>query len=88
MDAHSLYFETLGELGLVGGLLLGLFIFAVAAGTVAAARARPDDLVLPAAAAAMAAFAVHAGVDWDWELPAVTLPALLLAAAAVTRESP
>jgi hypothetical protein len=36
----------------------------------------------------MAAFAVHAGVDWDWELPAVTLPVLLLAAAAVTRPEP
>jgi hypothetical protein len=87
-DAHSLYFETLGELGLVGGLLLAGFIFAVAAGTVSAARARPDDPVLPAAAAVMAAFAVHAGVDWDWELPAVTLPVLLLAAAAITRPEP
>jgi hypothetical protein len=87
-DAHSLYFETLAELGLVGGLLLACFIAAVAAGAVAAARARPDDPVLPAAIAVLAAFAVHAGVDWDWELPAVTLPALLLAAAAITRPEP
>ena len=30
--------------------------------------------------AALAAFALHAGLDWDWELPALTLVAVLLAA--------
>lgn len=84
-DAHSLYFETLGELGLVGGLLLAVMIAATALGVVAAARGAPRDPVLPAAAAVLAAFAVHAGVDWDWEQPAVTLPVLLLAAAALVR---
>ncbi len=37
----------------------------------------------PAAAgsvAALAAFALHAGIDWDWEMPALTLVALALAA--------
>ena len=34
-------------------------------------------------AAGLAAWACHAGLDWDWEMPAVTLPALLLAAAAI-----
>jgi O-antigen ligase len=87
-DAHSIYFETLGELGLVGGLLLGAFIVALVAGTAAAARAAPDDVVLPAAAGVVAAFLVHVGVDWDWELPAVTLPALIMAAAAITRPEP
>ena len=60
-DAHSLYLETAAELGLVGlAALLALFGGVV----VAARRART-----PAAAAALAAWAVHAGVDWDWELP-------------------
>jgi hypothetical protein len=36
-----------------------------------------------APAAGLAVFALHAGVDWDWQLPAVTLAALALAAAAV-----
>jgi hypothetical protein len=44
--------------------------------------------VYPAAAtgpaAVLAAFAIHAGLDWDWEMPAVTLLALLVAAAAIT----
>ena len=84
-DAHSLYFETLAELGIVGGLLLAAFLVALVGGIAAAARAAPRDPVLPAAAAVLAAFLVHAGVDWDWELPGVTLPVLLLAAAALAQ---
>jgi hypothetical protein len=71
-DAHSLYLETLGELGpvglalLVGGLLVPL---------VGAVRARRRSLVA-AAFAAYVAYLVHAGVDWDWEMTAVTITAL------------
>lgn len=82
-NAHSIYFETLAELGIVGGLLLAALWGAVATGLLRAVRAAPRDPVLPAAAAVLAAFALHVAVDWDWELPAVTLPALLLAAAAL-----
>ncbi|MGG7380484.1 hypothetical protein ACQ7B2_17590, partial [Escherichia coli] len=35
------------------------------------------------AVAALSAFAVHAGLDWDWEMPAVSLVALLLAGALI-----
>ena len=35
--------------------------------------------------AALAAFALHAGVDWDWELPALTLVALVLAGLVLAR---
>ncbi|MEA2443750.1 MAG: hypothetical protein QOJ12_1042 [Thermoleophilales bacterium] len=87
-DAHSLYFETLAELGIVGGLLVVAFIASLAAGIATALRAAPRDPVLPAAAAVVAACIVHAGVDWDWELPGVTLPVLLLAAAALARPEP
>ena len=69
-DAHSLYLETLAELGLVGLALLAL---ALAPPLVAALR-RP---VVPAAAGAYVAFCLHAGLDWDWELPAVTVTGLL-----------
>jgi hypothetical protein len=30
-------------------------------------------------AAALAAWAFHAGLDWDWEMPALTLVAIVLA---------
>jgi hypothetical protein len=82
-NAHSIYFETLAELGIVGGLLLVTLWGAVATALLRGIRAAPRDPVLPAAAAVLAAFALHVAVDWDWELPAVTLPALLLAAAAL-----
>ena len=84
-DAHSLYIETLAELGLVGFLLLAAFVGTVAAGLRRRWRANPDDPLLAPAAAVLGAFAVHAGLDWDWEMPSVTLVALLLAAAAVQR---
>ena len=86
-DAHSLYFETLSELGPVG---LAFLLLALGAPIVAAVAARGNPLV-PAPFAAYAAYLVHAGIDWDWELPALTVLALLCAAAmlaAARREEP
>jgi hypothetical protein len=76
-DAHSLTLETAAELGLVGLA----FLFALLGGTaVAAARALRRQRALAAGAvAALAAWAVHAQIDWLWEMPASALPALLLA---------
>jgi hypothetical protein len=80
-DAHSLYLETLAELGIVGAALMLAFLLAAGAGI---ARGLRDDgeAVAPAAAACLAAFLVHVGLDWTWEFPAVTLVALVLAAGA------
>ena len=72
-DAHGLYIETLAELGPVG---LTLLVAVLLAPLASLARARLHPLA-PAAAGAYLAFLVHAGVDWDWELPAVTLAGLL-----------
>jgi tetratricopeptide (TPR) repeat protein len=82
-DAHNLYLETLSELGVPGLLLL---VGALGLPLVCIGRRRE----LFAAAGAYAAFLAHAAVDWDWEIPAVTLAALLcgaalLAAPAVSR---
>lgn len=76
-DAHNLYLETLAELGPVGLLLLAI---AIGVSFAAALLARARRLV-PAAAGAFAVFVVHAAVDWDWELPAVTFAALACAVA-------
>ena len=84
-DAHSIYLETLAELGIVGGLLLAALYASVLTGLARSARAAPGDPVLAAAAAVLAAFAIHSGVDWDWEMPAAALPALIMAAVAVQR---
>jgi O-antigen ligase len=85
-DAHSLYLETAAELGVVGLFLLGLLAAGVAASAAAAAR-RERDLVT-GAVAGVSLFAVHAAIDWDWELPAVTLPVLVLAGVLLCRAGP
>jgi O-antigen ligase len=85
-DAHSLYLETLSELGLVGLLLLGVLIGGIAAAAVASVR-RERELVA-GAVAGLSLFAVHAAIDWDWELPAVALPALVLAGVVLCRVAP
>ena len=76
-DAHSLYMETLAELGPLG---LALLVVALLLPVVAAVRARYRRLVAPAFGAYVA-FLVHAGVDWDWEMTAVTSAGLLCGAA-------
>ena len=64
----------------VGPIGLALLVAALAAPLLALRRARKEPLV-PAAAAAYVAYLVHAAGDWDWQLPAVTLAALLCGAA-------
>jgi hypothetical protein len=71
-DAHSLYVEVLGELGLVGLVLILVALGALIGGLAWTARgSRREPLALLFAAGL--AWAVHAGIDWDWELPAVGL---------------
>jgi hypothetical protein len=82
-DAHSLYIETAAELGIVGvALLLGFL-----GGVIACLRrllARPSGRALAIGwTAASACWLVHAGVDWDWEMPAVSLLFLAIAGAAI-----
>ena len=75
-DAHNLYLELLAELGPAGlALLLGTFALPF----LAIGRARHTAWG-PAAGAALGTVLLHAGLDWDWEIPAVILPALGCAA--------
>ena len=78
-DAHNLYLETLGELGVVGLVLLLVALLTPLLGFTRAAR-------VPAGRAALAAYIVllaHAILDWDWELPAVTLCTIFLGVALI-----
>jgi O-antigen ligase len=72
LDAHSLYLETLAELGPVG---LGLLAALLALPAAAAVIARKHPLAAPAFGGYVA-YLVHAAQDWDWELPALTLAGL------------
>ena len=71
-DAHSVYLQTAAETGIFGALLVTATLV-LPLSRVRRARHRP---LWPYLAAAYFAYLVHAGVDWDWQMPAVTLPAL------------
>ena len=81
-DGHSLYLETLAELGVIGLVLLAVSLVAVLGGL--AVRARGPDRPLYAVVLFVGfAWALHAGIDWDWEMPVVTLPFWALGGAAL-----
>ena len=84
LDAHSLYLETLAELGPLG---LALLLTALGLPVAAAVRARGDSLTA-AALGPYAAYLAHAAQDWDWEMPAVTVAAVVCAASLLVSRRP
>src|SRR5262249_14728457 len=80
-DAHSLYLETLGELGIVGFALIVAFLgWVLVVGAMRyldAARSRRTQLA--ATLAGCAAFCVGASFDWLWEIAVIPIAFLLLA---------
>ncbi len=76
-DAHSLELQTLAELGLIGGALLLAFLGGVALAARDAHRGAPALAAGPIAA--FIVYVAHSPLDWDWQLPAVTVIALVLA---------
>jgi O-antigen ligase len=85
-DTHSLYLQTLAELGMVGILLLGGFLVLVlASGARTTLRADARDRPVRAAAlAGVVAFMVSAALDWVWQLPVLPVAAMLLMVILVT----
>ena len=71
-DAHNLYLETLAELGPIGLVLL-LLVLVTPFRTVPRVWRDPSA---PVAVGVLTAFIIHAAVDWDWEIPLLTLIAL------------
>jgi hypothetical protein len=72
LDAHSLYLETLDELGVVGLVLLLIPILAILIRAASRIRGRARPLYA-AVFAVLLGWAIHAGVDWDWEMPVVSV---------------
>lgn len=85
VNAHSLFFETLAETGLLGAALL----LAMGAGLTGILqrwrRSQADRGLLAAVLGASVAFVVAAGVDWVWQIPAVSVVFLLLVAVGAAR---
>jgi O-antigen ligase len=80
-DAHSLYVETLAELGIVGLVALVVALAALLAGVLTGLRRRAR---IPAVGAAvvLGMWLLDASIEWIWEMPAITVPVLAIAAAA------
>jgi hypothetical protein len=87
VDGHSLYLEVMGELGIVGLLLLVAGLVVLLGGFAARARG-PGRGPAAALLACGIAWALHAGLDWDWEMPALTLVAIALAGLLLCRAGP
>lgn len=82
LNAHNLYLESLAELGPLG---LTLLVAALAIPLVVVVRRRSP--LAAVAAGAYTTFLAHAAVDWDWQMPAVTITGLLCGVCALRAAS-
>jgi uncharacterized membrane protein YqhA len=73
VNAHSLYMQAMAELGIPGVALLAILVGGVLGGLAVRARGARRSLYGALLAAGLV-WALHAGVDWDWEMPVITLP--------------
>jgi hypothetical protein len=83
LNAHNLYLETLAELGPLG---LALLVAALATPLFVAVRRRSP--LAAVAAGGYVTFLAHAAVDWDWQMPAVTIAGFLCGICALRAASP
>jgi hypothetical protein len=86
VDTHSLYLQTLGELGIVGLLVLAAFVLTALGGglarTLGAGGSRRSQLA--AALAGATVLWTTSIFDWMWKIPVVPIATLLLIAVLVT----
>lgn len=86
LNAHSLWIETLAELGIVGlALLAGFFLWTTVGGAVRALTSEPDTRALRiSAVSGVAAFCAAAAFDWDWQIGVIPMITMMLAAVALS----
>lgn len=84
-DAHTLYFETLAETGIVGLALLGGLLAFLLATVIARSRRAGVELRMAIAAAVggLAAFLTSAAFEWVWEMAAIACVVMALGAVIV-----
>ena len=84
VNAHSLYLETMGELGIVGLILLLVALFGIIYGLARGVEA--DERPLRAALLAGAvSWTLEAGIDWIWQMPVLTIWLFAAGGAALAR---
>ncbi len=80
VQPHDMPLQFLAETGIVGTLLvsggLGFLLFCAFERVRAMARGRERDIAVALFAGAVG-WVVHGLVDWDWDIPGVTIPALI-----------
>ena len=86
LDVHSLELEMASDLGLVG--LLAFFAFSGGVFWAGALALRGRRELVAGSVAALSAWFLHASIDWDWQLPAVTLPAIVMAGLLIAASEP
>ena len=74
-DAHSIYLEALGELGIIGFLLIVAVVVSGAAVGMQRSWRMPGDAGVTTAAltAVFVAYGLSLGIEWMWELTAVSV---------------
>jgi hypothetical protein len=91
VSTHSLEMRLLAQTGVVGFALFAVFLIAAIAAALRGRR-RGDELGRAVAGAAMlplVVWLIHGSVDWFWEMPALSAPALgFLAMAGVLARPP
>ena len=86
-EAHSLYMDALSEVGLVGFGLLLVAVLGVLVRLATLARGPTRSLYAGLFAAALM-WALEAGVDWQWETPAVSIVFFAAGGAALAVAAP
>lgn len=83
-EAHSLYLQALGETGIVGLVLVAAALVPLLVALVSRLGG-PQRPLVAALVACAAGWLIHAALDWDWQLGAVTLWLFALGGIALAR---
>jgi O-antigen ligase len=84
-EGHSLYLEVLSELGVVGLALVLVALGAIAVGVARRVR-RPERELYGVVMAALVVWLASAAIDWQWEMPVVTIWVFALGGAALAAQ--
>jgi O-Antigen ligase len=87
--AHSIELRLLVHTGLVGALLFVLFMLAALLAALRGRRTGPERVTAGILLLPLVVWLVHGSIDWFWEYPSLSVPAVaFLGAATALRQTP